>query len=84
MVDVREPGEFRLGHIPNALSVPLPRFLSGEVNLPNDRQLVLVCRSGRRSRQAAYALQGMDYTNVAILMGGMLAWEASELLEAIN
>jgi SulP family sulfate permease len=84
IVDVREPREFRQGHIPEAQSVPLPQILQDSAKLPSDRQTVLVCRSGRRSLRAAYALQQIGCMNVVILQGGMLSWEAAGLLEAID
>jgi SulP family sulfate permease len=84
VLDVREPREFKRGHIPNARLVPLPTILSSNVRLPNDRQIVLVCRSGRRSKRAAYALQKMGCMNVAVLQGGMVGWESADLLEAID
>ena len=84
VLDVREPREFKQGHIPNAQLAPLPTILSENVKLPNDRQIVLVCRSGRRSKRAAYALQKIGCMNVAILHGGMVGWEAADLLEAVD
>ncbi|MEZ4590724.1 MAG: SulP family inorganic anion transporter [Chloroflexota bacterium] len=84
VVDVREPREFNQGHIAEARLVPLPTILSAEVKLPADRQIVLVCRSGRRSRRAAAALQHIGCMNVLILRGGMLAWNSAGLLEAVE
>ena len=84
VVDVREPREFGRGHLPEARLEPLPNILSDGVRFPNDRDIVFVCRSGRRSRRAAYALRQMGVFNVMILKGGMLAWEAAGLLEAID
>lgn len=84
VVDVREPREFNQGHIVEAQLVPLPQILSSEVKLPADRQIVLVCRSGRRSRRAAAALQHVGCMNVQVLQGGMLAWSAAGLLEAME
>ena len=84
VIDVREPREYKRGHIPDARSVPLPQILLDSVKFPNDRQIVITCRSSRRSRRAAYALQQMGVMNVAILEGGMLAWEAAGLLEAVD
>ncbi|MBK8900730.1 MAG: sulfate permease [Anaerolineaceae bacterium] len=84
VVDVREPREFNQGHIAEAKLVPLPKILSSEVKLPADRQIVLVCRSGRRSRRAAAALQHIGCMNVQVLQGGMLAWGAAGLLEAME
>jgi SulP family sulfate permease len=84
VVDVREPREFRQGHLPEARLEPLSHILAEGVRFPHDREIVFVCRSGRRSRRAAYALRQMGIFNVAILQGGMLAWEAAGLLEAVD
>jgi SulP family sulfate permease len=84
VVDVREPREYRRGHLPEARLEPLPNILSEDVRFPNDRDIVFVCRTGRRSRRAAYALRQMGVFNVSILQGGMLAWEAAGLLEAVE
>lgn len=84
VVDVREPREYNQGHIAEAQLVPLPKILSSDVKLPADRQIVLVCRSGRRSRRAAAALQHLGCMNVQVLQGGMLAWGAAGLLEAME
>ena len=84
VVDVREPREYKQGHIAEARLVPLSTILSAKVKLPADRQIVLVCRSGRRSRRAAAALQNIGCMNVQILQGGMLAWNSAGLLEAVE
>ena len=84
VVDVREPREFRQGHIPDARLIPLSTILSDDIKLPNNRHIVFVCRSGRRSRRAAYTLQQMGFMNVLVLEGGMQAWEAEGLLEAVE
>jgi sulfate permease, SulP family len=84
VVDVREPREYHQGHIPDARLVPLRSILADSVRFPNDRQIVLVCRTGRRSQRAAYALHKVGCMNVAILEGGMRAWEAANLLEAVD
>ncbi len=84
IIDVREPREYSQGHIAESKLIPLPKLLSAEVKLPADKQIVLVCRSGRRSRRAAAALQHIGCMNVQILQGGMLAWSAAGLLEALE
>ena len=84
VVDVREPREFNQGHIPNAHSLPLAFILADDWQLPSGRSIVLVCRSGRRSRRAAIALIKSGVADVKIMHGGMVAWEAAELLEAIE
>ncbi|MCP4419686.1 MAG: STAS domain-containing protein [Chloroflexi bacterium] len=84
VIDVREPREFDRGHIVEANLVPLPKILSADVNLPADKQIVLVCRTGRRSRRAAAALKQIGCLNVQIVEGGMLAWEEAGLLQAVS
>jgi SulP family sulfate permease len=84
VIDVREPREFRQGHIPQAQLIPLPKLLSETSRLPHDGPVILICRSGRRSTRAAYMLHTAGYNNVAMLRGGMIAWEAAGLLEAID
>lgn len=84
VVDVREPREFRNGRVPGSLLVPLPTLLSDPQAVPRDRRLVLVCRSGRRSTRAAAVLAGRGYHDLAVLEGGLLAWEGQNLLTAVG
>ena len=84
VVDVREPREYRQGHIPEALLIPLPNILGGPDGLPHNRAIILVCRSGRRSVRAAAHLVAQGFMNISILKGGMHAWEAASLLEAVE
>ena len=85
VIDVREPREYRRGHVPGAQLVPLTQILTGEYQFdyPEDQQIVFICRSGRRSRRAAQQIQE-SHANVKILKGGMLAWEASGFLDAVD
>ncbi len=75
ILDVRTPGEFKGGHIPGAINVANESIGSGEIpELPDKEQLILVyCRSGSRSRQAAGKLAGLGYTNI-MEFGGILDW----------
>jgi sulfate permease, SulP family len=84
VVDVREPREFRRGHIPEAKSIPLFELLSDPADLPKIRPVVLVCRSGRRSTRAAFILGQRGFLNLQILDGGMLTWENDGLLTAVE
>ncbi|MCB0153738.1 MAG: STAS domain-containing protein [Anaerolineae bacterium] len=86
VIDVREPREFMRGHIPEAELIPFPKLLTNGANLPPDEtvELIFVCRGGRRSTRAAHILQNRGRRNVRVLQGGMLAWEAAGLLEAID
>jgi SulP family sulfate permease len=84
VVDIREPREFKRGHIPQAESIPIFKLISDASQIPQIRQVVLVCRSGRRSKRAIHMLNKHGYTNLRILEGGMLAWEDARLMEAID
>jgi sulfate permease, SulP family len=84
VIDVREPREFKYGHVPDAQLIPLPKLLTGPIDLPADREVVFVCRTGRRSRRATYAWQNKGHANVRMLQGGMLAWDSAGLLEAVD
>jgi SulP family sulfate permease len=84
VLDVREPREYRQGHISGAVSIPLATALSESDRIPRDKPVVLVCRSGRRSSRAAANLTHIGYDNIRILKGGIAAWENANLLEAIG
>jgi len=83
VIDVREPREFQRGHIPQAQLMPLAPLLTSTPDLPGDRLIVFVCRGGRRSGRVAHLFREKGYAHVAVLRGGMLAWEAAGLLEAV-
>jgi len=84
VVDVREPREFRHSHIPQAINIPLSKILTKPLHIPLDQALVLVCRTTRRSRRAAYVLQQQGFQNIILLDGGMVAWENADLLTAVE
>ena len=84
IVDVRERREYGQGHIPDALCVPLPGLLAGAEPIPRGRPIVFVCRSGRRAARAVGHFRQLGYAEVSALRGGMLAWEAAHLLEAVD
>jgi len=84
IIDVREPREFNRGHIPQAKLIPLPTLVSKTMNLVSGRQIVCVCRSGRRGARAAYMLQQNGSKKVVFLQGGLLAWEAAGFLVAVE
>lgn len=76
IVDVREPSEFHgpLGHIPQAILMPLGGLKDGLAALDRERPVVAVCRSGSRSARAVAILQQAGFSQVANLAGGMLRW----------
>nr|WP_279639205.1 rhodanese-like domain-containing protein [Sphingomicrobium sediminis] len=75
-IDVRTPEEYAEGHIPGARLMPLAEFdpaaLDGEM-------VVLYCRSGRRSEEAAVRLAAHRGETVAHMEGGIIAWEEAGL-----
>lgn len=73
LVDVRNPDEFEAGHVPGAVLIPLPEIPDRVGEIPTDRTVLFICRSGARSGQAVDFLRGrgIDAVNVA---GGTLAW----------
>ncbi len=79
IIDVREPREFRQGHISQAQLIPLPRIVSDMADISCDREIVFVSRSGRRSAYAAYMLQKKGCRQAYVLQGGMIAWQTTEL-----
>ncbi len=84
VIDVREPREFKRSHIPQARNAPLSKLLKEPPDIPKDAPLVLVARTTRRSRRAAYVLQQQGFKNLTVLEGGMQAWENVDLLTAVD
>ncbi len=78
LLDVREPQEWQAGHAPQADHIPLGELESRLAELPRDRQIICVCRSGRRSALAAQQLVAHGHQAVN-LTGGMTAWAAAGL-----
>ncbi|WP_406046203.1 rhodanese-like domain-containing protein [Micromonospora sp. NBC_00898] len=82
LLDVREPAEWRAGHAPRARHIPLGQLAGRVGEVPADRPVITVCRSGARSRQAA-ALLACDHHQIYNLAGGMRAWvQAGMALQA--
>jgi rhodanese-related sulfurtransferase len=74
-VDIREPNEWNLGHIPGATLLPrglLEQRIEGIAD--RDRRVVLYCASGNRTALAADTLQQMGYTKVESMAGGFRGW----------
>jgi SulP family sulfate permease len=84
VVDLREPREFRRGHIDGARHAPLARVLQRDIEIPREHPVVLVCQTGRRSARAAAVLLEWGHENLQVLSGGMAAWETAGLLEAVD
>ncbi len=78
LLDVREPGEFNLGHLPQAVHIPrgLLEFMVGNHPALQDPKspLVVYCKNGGRSTLAADLLQRMGFENITMLAGGFDGW----------
>ncbi len=78
VIDVRQPEEYREGHIAGSKLIPLGE-LSKRINeLPKDKEIICVCASGSRSRSATKFLVGAGY-NAFDMKGGMLMWQRANL-----
>ena len=77
LLDVREADEWEAGHAPDATWIPLGDVQARIDELPRDRKIVAICRSGGRSRAVAGALLGVGYDAVN-LDGGMRAWAGED------
>ena len=76
LLDVRTPSEYQQGHIPGAINVANESISTEAIpELPDKNQLIMVyCRSGRRSKEAAEKLVKLGYTNI-VEFGGILDWK---------
>jgi len=78
VIDVREPNEYAEYNI-NAKLVPLGNIMSMQIDdlepLKNE-EVIIHCRSGKRSMQACMMLETMGFTNVKNVVGGMVEWQA--------
>lgn len=81
MVDVREKDEVAaLAYdVENIINVPLSELSERMSEIPKDKQLIMVCRSGNRSRKASNILLENGYTNLVNMEGGILDWQAKDL-----
>ncbi|MGH3374174.1 MAG: adenylyltransferase/sulfurtransferase MoeZ [Actinoallomurus sp.] len=76
LVDVREPNEYEIVSIPGATLIPKGEFLSGDAlaRLPQDKKVVLHCKSGARSAECLAIVKDAGFTDAVHLGGGVLAW----------
>jgi len=81
IVDVREPSEFKAGHIPNARNIPAGQVKerTKELEKLKGRPILLVCQTGTRSAQIYGELTALGFAEVAGLAGGMGAWQQANM-----
>jgi adenylyltransferase/sulfurtransferase len=76
LVDVREPAEYEIVKIPGSVLIPNREILTGEAlsRLPQDRPVVLYCRTGVRSAEALAAVKAAGFSDAVHVQGGVTAW----------
>ncbi len=72
LLDIREPNEWKLGTLPGALLIPMSELQNRLEEIPKDRPILCICRSGARSQQVAAFLEFNGYDS-ANMVGGMKA-----------
>ena len=77
ILDVREPDEWNESHIPGATLIPLGELASRVNEVPQDQEVVVVCRSGNRSQQGRDILLSAGFTDVTSMAGGVNQWKAA-------
>jgi rhodanese-related sulfurtransferase len=78
IIDVREPVEYREGHIAQSQLIPLGQLAQRHTELPKDQTIYVSCRSGNRSGMAAEMLNKAGYKAVN-MQGGLIEWKRLEL-----
>jgi rhodanese-related sulfurtransferase len=78
ILDVRTPEEFAAGHVPGAVNIPHDQLAArlGELETAKSKDIVVYCRTGRRSSLALEILQANGFKQLSHLEGDMVAWQA--------
>ncbi len=76
LLDVRNPTEWQAGHADGAAWIPMTELADRQEELPTDREIVVICKTGSRSAQVAQALVAAGYEAVNVA-GGSEAWQAA-------
>lgn len=77
LLDVRQPDEYAEGHVQGSRLIPLGELEARVSQLPDDKPIYVICRSGNRSRTASQILNKAGKKDVRNVQGGMLAWVAA-------
>ena len=89
IIDVREPIEFATGHVPQAINIPLGSIETQTSKIAKDRNVILICHTGRRAFTAWQTLVSKGYNpqRLKVLLGGMEQWKSlgsGEVTESIG
>ena len=81
IVDVREIGEFKKGHIADAIHIPIASIESQikKIDLYKQDDVIVVCHTGMRSATACSNLMKLGFENIFLMKGGMQSWEENKL-----
>lgn len=74
LLDVREPWEYNIVHLEDSVLIPMRQVPVEADALDADREIIVICHHGVRSRQVALFLKARGFSNVINLRGGMDAW----------
>lgn len=74
LLDVREPGEYQICHIPGSQLIPMQSIPARQTELDPDAPIVCICHHGMRSMAVAGFLEKNGFTNVTNMSGGIDAW----------
>ena len=76
-LDVRSQGEWDQVHLTQSTLIPLDQLPGRLAEVPKDRDVVVICRSGARSKEGMTILRGAGYTRAVCMTGGLIAWKAA-------
>ncbi|MDP9050071.1 MAG: MBL fold metallo-hydrolase [Acidobacteriota bacterium] len=79
VLDIRNPAEWKAGHIPGSVNIPLNHLQARMAEVPRERRIAVHCAGGYRSSIAASILHQHGITNLIEMAGGLAAWEAAKL-----
>jgi rhodanese-related sulfurtransferase len=79
ILDVREPSEWTQFHIPGATLIPLGELPNRLNEVPRDRDVIVVCRTGHRSAQGRDILLNAGFPNITSIAGGVTQWRTQGL-----
>ena len=81
LLDVREESEYAQGHLPHTVNIPLGKLAErcGELNKAKGKPVIVICRSGSRSKKGAVVLAKNGFDQLYSMNGGTLAWEKDNL-----
>jgi adenylyltransferase/sulfurtransferase len=74
VLDVREPHELEISALEGAVNIPKGQVLARKAEIPQDKEVLIICKTGNRSRDAVTMLQSQGFTNVVNVKGGINAW----------